>query len=67
MAALGRAAGRRRRARHARLATRACAEKLGSVPGHTHHASNAEPQYEIESDKTNHVAMHKGSVLKKSR
>ena len=33
--------------------------------GHTHHASNAEPQYEIKSDKTDHVAMHKGSALKK--
>jgi len=33
--------------------------------GHTHHASPAEPQYEIKSDKTDHVAMHKGGVLKK--
>jgi hypothetical protein len=33
--------------------------------GHTHHASVAEPQYEIKSDKTDHVAMHKGSALKK--
>ena len=31
--------------------------------GHTHHASEAEPQYEIKSDKTDHVAMHKGSAL----
>jgi hypothetical protein len=31
--------------------------------GHTHHASAEEPQYEIKSDKTDHVAMHKGRVL----
>lgn len=33
--------------------------------GHTHHASKEEPQYEIKSDKTDHIAMHKGSALKK--
>jgi len=33
--------------------------------GHTHHASEAQPQYEIKSDKTDHVAAHKGSALKK--
>jgi hypothetical protein len=33
--------------------------------GHTHHASQDEPQYEIKSDKTDHIAMHKGSALKK--
>jgi hypothetical protein len=33
--------------------------------GHTHHASQDEPQYEIKSDKTDHVAAHKGSVLKR--
>ncbi len=31
--------------------------------GHVRHASAAEPQYEIKSDKTDHVAMHKGSAL----
>ncbi len=31
--------------------------------GYTHHASRDEPQYEIKSDKTDHVAMHKGSAL----
>jgi hypothetical protein len=31
--------------------------------GYTHHASEAEPQYEIRSDKTDHVAAHKGSAL----
>ena len=35
--------------------------------GHTHHASNDEPQYEIKSDKTDHVAMHKGSALSLKR
>ena len=33
--------------------------------GHTRHATPDDPQYEIESDKTDHVAMHKGSALKK--
>lgn len=33
--------------------------------GHTHHASEDEPQYEIKSDKTDYIAMHKGSALKK--
>jgi hypothetical protein len=33
--------------------------------GHTRHASPDEPQYEIASDKTDHVAMHKGSALRK--
>ncbi|HEX9159676.1 MAG TPA: DUF2945 domain-containing protein [Rhizomicrobium sp.] len=33
--------------------------------GYTHHASRDEPQYEIKSDKTDHVAMHKGSALRK--
>jgi hypothetical protein len=33
--------------------------------GYTHHASRDEPQYEIASDRTNHIAMHKGSALKK--
>jgi hypothetical protein len=31
--------------------------------GYTVHASKVEPQYEIKSDKTDHVAMHKGSAL----
>jgi hypothetical protein len=33
--------------------------------GYTHHASVDEPQYEIASDKTQHVAMHKGAALRK--
>ncbi len=35
--------------------------------GYIHHASKEEPQYEIKSDKTDHIAMHKGSALKKDR
>ncbi|MEX4002141.1 DUF2945 domain-containing protein [Paraburkholderia sp. EG285A] len=31
--------------------------------GHRHHASKADPQYEIRSDKTDHIAAHRGSVL----
>jgi hypothetical protein len=33
--------------------------------GYTVHASQAEPQYEITSDTTQHIAMHKGSALTK--
>lgn len=31
---------------------------------HRRRASEAEPQYEIKSDKTDHIAAHKGSALK---
>ncbi len=31
--------------------------------GHTHRASEDEPQYEIKSDKTDHIAAHKGGAL----
>lgn len=34
--------------------------------GYTHHASSDDPQYEIKSDTTDHVAVHKGSALTKS-
>jgi hypothetical protein len=34
------------------------------VKGYVHHASKEEPQYFIKSDKTDHVAIHKGSALK---
>jgi hypothetical protein len=33
--------------------------------GYTHHATKDDPQYEINSDKTDHIAAHKGSALKK--
>jgi hypothetical protein len=32
--------------------------------GYVHHASKDAPQYEIKSDKTDHVALHKGPALK---
>ena len=31
--------------------------------GYTHHASPDAPQYEIKSDKTDHIAAHKASAL----
>lgn len=34
--------------------------------GYKHHACEDDPQYEIKSDKSDHVAMHKGSALTKS-
>jgi hypothetical protein len=33
--------------------------------GYKRHASKEEPQYVIKSDKTDHIAMHKGSALRK--
>lgn len=33
--------------------------------GYTHHATDDDPQYEIKSDKTDHIAMHKGAALKR--
>ena len=33
--------------------------------GHIHRATADEPQYEIKSDKTDHVAMHKAAVLRR--
>ena len=33
--------------------------------GYTHHASKEDPQYAIKSDKTDHVAVHKGKALSK--
>lgn len=34
---------------------------------YVHHASKDNPQYEIKSDKTDHVALHKGKVLRRLR
>lgn len=34
--------------------------------GYTHHASADDPQYEIKSDKTDHIAVHKAGALTKS-
>ncbi|MGP0088450.1 MAG: DUF2945 domain-containing protein [Xanthobacteraceae bacterium] len=38
-----------------------------SYKGYIHHASRDEPQYEIKSDKTDHVALHKGTALRHFR
>ncbi|MGH7089216.1 MAG: DUF2945 domain-containing protein [Stellaceae bacterium] len=35
--------------------------------GYTHHASEDDPQYEIQSDKTDHIALHKGKALRRLR
>jgi hypothetical protein len=35
--------------------------------GYVHHATEDEPQYEIKSIKTSHIAMHKGSALKEQK
>lgn len=35
--------------------------------GYVHHASKDEPQYIIKSDKTDHIAIHKGKALKRIR
>ncbi len=40
--------------------------KDAEYKGFTHHASPDDPQYEIKSDKTDHIAMHKGHALKKT-
>ncbi len=31
--------------------------------GYQHHASKEDPQYEIKSDKTDHIAVHKSPAL----
>lgn len=31
--------------------------------GYTHHATPEDPQYEILSDRTDHIAVHKGTAL----
>ena len=41
--------------------------KETTFKGYVRHASKEEPQYLIKSDKTDHLAMHKGSALKKIR
>ncbi len=33
--------------------------------GYIHHASKDDPQYEIKSEKTAHIALHKGRVLRR--
>jgi hypothetical protein len=40
-------------------------KKNTDYKGYTRHASADDPQFEIKSDKTDHVAMHKGTALHK--
>jgi DUF2945 family protein len=40
-------------------------EKDVNYKGYVHHASPDDPQYEIKSDKTEHVALHKGRALRR--
>lgn len=35
--------------------------------GYTHRATPEDPQYEIKSDRTDHIAAHRGAVLEKTR
>jgi hypothetical protein len=35
--------------------------------GYTHHATSDAPQYEIKSDKSEHIAMHKEGTLRRIR
>lgn len=35
--------------------------------GYVHHASADDPQYEIKSDKTDHIALHKARALRHAR
>ena len=35
--------------------------------GYAHHASPDNPQYEIKSEKTDHIALHKGNALQHLR
>jgi len=37
------------------------------IKGYTHHASKSDPQYLIQSAKTDHVAIHKGRALRRVR
>jgi hypothetical protein len=37
------------------------------LDGYTRHASPDDPQYEIKSSKTDHIAYHKGSALEVAR
>jgi hypothetical protein len=35
--------------------------------GYVRHASDKDPQYIIKSDQTNHLAMHRGTVLRRAK
>jgi hypothetical protein len=38
--------------------------KKVNYKGYVHHANRNNPQYEIKSDKTDHIALHKSAALK---
>jgi hypothetical protein len=40
-------------------------ERDVNYKGHIHRATPDEPQYEIKSDKTDHVALHKAGVFRR--
>jgi hypothetical protein len=40
-------------------------KRAGNYKGHIHRATPDEPQYEIKSNKTDHVALHKTGVLRR--
>ena len=44
---------------------RVVTSEIQRFKGYTVHATKDEPQSEIKSDKTDHIAMHKGSALTK--
>ena len=35
--------------------------------GYTHHASELEPQYEIKSDRSDHIALHRAAALHRTK
>lgn len=35
--------------------------------GYTHHATALEPQYEIRSDRSDHIALHKAAALQRTK
>ena len=39
--------------------------KVFYYKGYTHHATKEDPQYEIKSEKSDHIAAHKGGALTK--
>lgn len=40
--------------------------KDANYKGYTHHATPDDPQYEIKSDASEHIAMHKVTALRKA-
>ena len=60
------------RSRELEFGSRTCARTIVKVhkravnyKGHIHRATPEDPQYEIKSDKTDHVALHKAGVLRR--